>query len=159
MNIDFIDVMRAGPEMDKRVAELVMKWHRPNDGLNMWCTYRTSENTPNSTDEWRKRFPDLYVGYLIEDIDPRRRTNEEDEIDYLREIINNPTWKPSSDIRCAWVVADIFVYATIQFDGVTWSARLHNGTRELVAYSDIDNPIAELAICRAALKFHATNIT
>jgi hypothetical protein len=58
----------------------------------------------------------------------------------------------STDIAEAWKVAEMFPYATVMFDAITWSCKLNDGEREFYGGSDIENPTAPLAICRAALK-------
>lgn len=150
LTLDQIDRLPAGRMMDQLVGEMVMGWHRVPE-LNMWCRTRTNQEFPNETEEWLRKFPDLFVGYAIEYIET---TNESEDGPFVQ---GYTAWEPSKNVACAWEVAKKFLYANITFDSVTWGANFDNGIKRHIANADIENPNVELAICRASLKFHATD--
>lgn len=125
MTEDEIRNLPAGDEMDARVAEDVMGWHRnENGGYPCW-------------NDAEGRFQ---CGI------PHTDWEDDEDFHLLR-------WHPSESILWAWEVVEKLerdnLCMTILNDGSCWSVFIYNEHKVTMAYANADT--APLAICRAAL--------
>ncbi len=135
-----IDVMEAGAEMDRLVAEEVMKWTRYQDGVD----------------------PETYNGPIY-----AWRSATCPRVAWATAWYDNPAWSPSKNIADAWAVVDQLrkegVGITLMLPGgytdeglgpvrdYSASMRSHRPEGGVRAYGR-DAYSVEVAICRAAVK-------
>lgn len=72
---------------------------------------------------------------------------------HVMDLVGPPDlyWEYSTDISAAWMVVEKFPFCSLDFDATTWRCELSDGDKIFIASSDLRNPSAPLAICRAAL--------
>lgn len=77
------------------------------------------------------------------------------DVQILANVFNKLSYrilpKYSTDIAAAWLVVEKFPFCSLDFDATNWRCELSDGDKIFIASSDLRNPSAPLAICRAAV--------